>query len=190
MDKDSITFSVQMTAREVYRFTFYHVYHSFSGLFGLCLSLLALVNLIANFSELSDMGKTIMIIVGAWFTVLEPLMMLTRSKAQVKRTKAYRNPLNYCMNAEGITVSQEDASQTIAWEQLLKIVETNSQFLVYSSRIHSFIFPKSMLEGQEEELRALILSYSQSANVQLKGKLRKYQRKMNDKVEPSLDDKQ
>lgn len=176
MEKESITFSVQMTEKEVYRFTFYHVYHSFSGMVGLCLSLLALANLIVNFNELSDMGKTIMIIIAAWFTVLEPMMMMSRSKAQVKRNKSYQQPLNYQVAADGITVSQNDQIQTMTWDKISKIVETNSQFLVYSSRIHSFIFPKSMLEGQEKELRHLLVQYTLDSNVKVKGKLRKLYR--------------
>ena len=49
MDKEKITFSVQMTAKEVYMFTMYHVYHGFSGILGLCLSLVALMNLVLSF---------------------------------------------------------------------------------------------------------------------------------------------
>lgn len=174
MEKKSIMFSVQMTVKEVYKFTFYHVYHGFSGLFGLCLSLLAFVNLLVNFSELSNMGKSLMIIVAAWYTVLEPLMMISRAKAQVKRTKAYQKPLQYCVDESGITVSQDEESNTIAWNMLAKIVETKSQFLVYSSRIHSFVLPKSMMEGQEEAMHCFVLDYTKNTNVKLKGRLRKY----------------
>ncbi len=173
MKKESITFSVQMTAREVYRFTFYHVYHGFSGMFGLCLSLLALLYLFTNFNATSDMGKTVLIIVGAWYTVFEPMMMVSRSQSQVKRNKAYQKPLNYRVDADGITVSQDDQSQTMTWDKISKIVETNSQFLVYSSRIHSFIFPKSMLDGQEKDMRYLLIQYTLDSNVKVKGKMRK-----------------
>ena len=175
MKKDSITFSVEMTAKEVYRFTFYHVYHGFSGLFGLCLSLLALANLIMNFHDLSDMGKTIMIIVAMWFTVWEPFLMIGRSKSQVKRSKAYQKPLYYQIDGNGITVSQKEESQTIAWSKLVKVVETRSQFLVYSSRIHAFIFPKTMMDGQEEEMRYLVVHNTLDTNVRLKGRIKKLQ---------------
>lgn len=173
MEKDSITFSVRMTAKEVYRFTFYHVYHGFSGMFGLGLSILALVYLIINFNETSDMGKTVLIIIAAWYTVFEPVMMVSRSKSQVKRNKAYQKPLNYRLDADGITVSQDEQQQTMTWDKISKIVETNSQFLVYSSRIHSFIFPKSMLDGQEKDMRYLLIQYTLDSNIKVKGKLRR-----------------
>lgn len=172
MEQSEVRFSVQMTAKEIYKFTIYHTYHGFSGLLGLGLSLLALVNIIFNFSEMTDQNRVIMIIVACWFTILEPFMMIGRSRSQVKRTKAYQKPLQYLIDENGITVMQEEESQTIAWDKMMKIIETNSQFLVYSSRIHAFIFPKSAMENQTDTLKQLILQYTEGTGVQLKGKLR------------------
>lgn len=173
MEKKSITFSVQMTEKEVYRYTLYHVYHGFSGLLGLCLSLIAIVNLVLNFNDMSNQAKTVMIIIALWSTVIDPIMMKSRCKSQFNRTKAYKNPLQYRIDEQGVTVSQNEESQTIAWEHLMKIVETKSQFLVYSSRIHAFIFPKNMLDGQIEDMEQLVLEYTKNTRVQLKGKLKK-----------------
>ena len=141
MERRPISFSVQMTWKEIYKFTMYHTYHSFAGILGVILSVMALMNLIISFDKLSDQSKTIMTIVAAWFLIFEPLRMLVRSKSQMKLSKAYKKPLNYIVNEDGITVSQDEESQTIEWKQLFKVVETNSQFLVYSNRINSFIFP-------------------------------------------------
>lgn len=173
MEKDAITFSVQMTEKEVYRYTLYHVYHSFSGVFGLCLSAIAIVNLVLNFNEMSDQIKTIMIIIALWSTVLDPLMMKSRCKSQFKRTKAYQKPLQYRIDVDGVTVSQDEASQTLAWDQLLRIVETKSQFLMYSSRVHAFVFPKSMMDGQESDMRCIVVHNTLDTNVRLKGKIKK-----------------
>lgn len=176
MEKNPITFSVKMTAKEVYRFTLYHVYHSASGLIGITLSLVAIVYLLLDFSHMSDLNRTITIIIALWFTVWEPVMMFSRSKAQVKRNKVYQKPLNYRIDENGIEVSQDEECQVIEWGKLLKIVETKTQFLVYSSRIHSFIFPKSLMDGQEQKLQELIVMYTDGTSVQLKGRLRKLRR--------------
>lgn len=172
-EKKPITFSVQMTWKEIYKFTMYHTYHSFAGILGLVLSIMALANLILSFDKLSDQGKTIMTIVAAWFLIFEPLRMLMRSKSQMKLSKAYKKPLNYIVNEEGITVSQDEESQTIEWKQLFKIVETKSQFLVYSNRINSFIFPKSSLEGQVDDLGNAMAEYSKDTTVKLLGGMKK-----------------
>ena len=173
MERDPINFSVQMTWKEIYRFTIYHMYHSFAGIFGVVLSIMALVNLITSFDKMSDQSRTIMTIVAAWFLVFEPLRMLARSKSQMKLVKAYKKPLDYTVNADGVTVSQDEQSQTIEWEKLYRIVETKSQFLVYSNRINSFIFPKSCMEGKEQELGDALAYYSKDSKAKLNGTMKK-----------------
>lgn len=172
-EKKPIAFSVQMTWKEIYKFTMYHTYHSFAGILGVILSVMALANLILSFDKLSDQSKTIMTIVAAWFLIFEPLRMLMRSKSQMKLSKAYKKPLNYIINEEGITVSQDEESQTIEWKQLFKIVETKSQFLVYSNRINSFIFPKNSLDGQVDCLGTVMAEYSKDTKVKLLGGMKK-----------------
>lgn len=168
----SITFSVQMTWKEIYKFTMYHTYHSFAGILGVVLSVMALANLIISFDKLSDQSKTIMTIVAAWFLIFEPLRMLARSKSQMKVSKAYKKPLDYNLSEDGITVSQDEESQTIEWSRLLKIVETKTQILVYSNRINAFIFPKESFGEQADDVRRMIVEYTKGTKVKLKGRLR------------------
>lgn len=177
MNQNGIEFSVQMTVKEVYKYTMYHVYSGFSGRFGLIVSIAALLMLIINFSNIDDKTKTVLIILGLWFTVLEPLMALSRVKLQVKRNKTYQQPLNYRVDENGITVSQNEQSQSVGWDRLVKIVETPSQFLVYSSRIHSFVFPKNMMECQEDAMRALVMEHTKKTNTVINGRLKRMAKK-------------
>ncbi len=160
MEQDTISFSVQMTVKDVYRFNMYHVYHSVSGLVGLLLSLLALGNLIISFDSLTDQGKTIMTIVALWFTVLEPIMVYRRAKKQVKKIKSYHKPLHYTIGEQGITVSQDEESQTMEWNRLRRIVKTRQQILIYSSRVHAFIFPRTAWQDQEQKMQSLLKRYA------------------------------
>ena len=173
MEERSITFSVQMTVKEMYQFTMYHVYHQASGLIGLFLSALALANLVVSFHDLSDQGKTIMTIVGLWFTVLEPIMMYNRSKRQVKRTKSYQKPLYYEINEKGITVSQDEESQTMEWERIRRIKDTGSQYILYSSRVHAFIFPKKCLGADAGKLGNLLREYAAQKNIPVNGRMKR-----------------
>lgn len=160
MEQDTISFSVQMTVKDLYRFNMYHVYHSASGLVGLLLSLLALGNLIISFDSLTDQGKTIMTIVALWFTVLEPIMVYRRAKKQVKKIKSYHKPLHYTIGEQGITVSQDEESQTMEWNRLRRIVKTRQQILIYSSRVHAFIFPRTAWQDQEHKMQSLLKRYA------------------------------
>ncbi len=173
MEERSVAFSVQMTVKEMYQFTMYHVYHHASGLIGLLLSALALTNLVVSFDTLSDQGKTIMTIVALWFTVLEPIMMYSRSKKQVKRSKSYQKPLQYDVNAQGITVSQDEETQTMEWNHIRKMIETGSQYIVYSSSVHAFIFPKHDLREKSNELGSVLKEYGTKQKIPMNGRLKK-----------------
>lgn len=169
MNEKEITFSVQMTPGEIFKFTMYHSYHKLSGIIGVLLSLAAIVILLCSFGELNDRDRTVLIIVAIWFTILEPLTLLSRARGQVKRNKTYQQPLNYKLDDSGITVSQNDAQQTIGWDNLIKIVETKTQFLVYSSRVHAFVFPKKSIGTDLSVVKELLLDYAHNFNIPIKG---------------------
>ena len=173
MEQDTISFSVQMTVKDVYRFNMYHVYHSASGLIGLLLSLLALGNLIISFDSLTDQGKTIMTIVALWFTVLEPSMVYSRAKKQVKKITSYHKPLHYTIGEQGITVSQDEESQTMEWNRLRRIVKNRQQILIYSSRVHAFIFPKTAWQDQEQEMQSLLKRYAADNGIWMNRRMKK-----------------
>lgn len=173
MVKEKIQFSVQMTAGEVYKFTMYHMYHGLSGIFGICTSLIAFILLLTSFDSLTEQSKAILILVAMWFVIIDPVILIFRSKSQVKRNKSYQKPLNYQLNQDGITVSQDELEQTMAWDNLMKIVETKTQFLVYSSRVHAFVFPKKAVGESCDAVREMLLQYTEGSNVRLKGMIKK-----------------
>ncbi|MCR5702380.1 MAG: YcxB family protein [Lachnospiraceae bacterium] len=170
---DGIRFSVQMTWKEIYKFTMRHNYFSLAGFIGTFLSVAALVILIVYFGQLSDRDKTVLTIVAIWFLVFLPVRLLFRSKTQVKLSKAYAKPLNYIVGEKGITVSQDEESQTIEWGLLYKIVETKSQYIVYSNRINAFIFPKNSIGEQADELGNVMANYVKGKSVKLCGGMKK-----------------
>ena len=172
-EPEGIRFSVQMTWKEIYKFTMRHNYFSLAGIIGTFLSTAALVVLIAYFGQLSDRDKTVLTIVAIWFLVFLPVRLFFKAKTQVKLSKAYAKPLNYHVNERGITVSQEEESQTIEWKQLFKIVETKSQYIVYSNRINAFIFPKSSIGNESDELGNKMAEYSKDTRVKLVGGMKK-----------------
>lgn len=176
MEKDKIQFSVQMTAKEVYRFTMYHMYHGLSGIFGICMSLLAFVILLTSFDSLTEQSKTILGLIAIWFILIDPVILLFRSQGQVKRNKSYQKPLIYQLSQDGITVSQDELEQTITWDNLMKIIETKSQFLVYSSRVHAFVFPKKAIGEESDIVRAMLIQYTEGKNVRLNGMIKKQKR--------------
>lgn len=169
MERDSVSFSVQMRAQDLYRFKIYHVYHGFSGVLGIFLTVLAAIMLVANFKSMDEQSRIVLVLIVAWFIVIDPLRFWLHSKGQIKQNKVYHNPLQYRIDEAGITVSQNEATQTMAWENMLKLIETKKQFIVYSSKIHAFIFPKEAVGTECDLLRKFLVSYAMDKNVKIKG---------------------
>lgn len=168
MNKEKIEFSVKMTAKEVYRFMMYHVYHGLSGIFGVCVSLIALIFLFVSFDSMPDQTRAILILVAAWFVIIDPIILFFRSRGQVKRNKSYQKPLQYRLDESGVTVSQDELEQTVPWENLMKIIETKTQYLVYSSKVHAFVFPKEAVGENSDALEWMVLYYADGADIRLK----------------------
>lgn len=174
MFKEKISFSVQMTVKEVYRFTMHHVYHRLSGVFACSISLAAFITLLVAFETLTEQSRAILIMLSIWLIFVEPVVLYIRSRGQVKRNKTYRQPLNYEIDKQGITVSQGEIEQTIAWGNLLQIIETKTQYLVYSSKINAFIFPKDAIGEECSAFEQMVLLYTKDTNVKLKGAIKKH----------------
>ena len=170
MEENRVSFSVQMTVKELYRFIMYHAYHKFSGILGLLLAVAAFIILITAQGQLSEQTRAVLILVAVWFVILDPVILYSRARGQVKRNKAYKQPLHYTVSEMGITISQDEQQQTVEWGQFYKIVETKQQFLVYSTPVYAFIFPKSELgEACSEAFRKQVLEYTRDTRVRLKG---------------------
>lgn len=172
--ENSVSFSVLMTAKDIFRFSIHHSYCKLSGIIGLILSLGAFVTLFTSFSSLGDSNKAVLLVVGLWFTVFEPVTLWSRSRSQAKRNPAYKMPLCYTINEEGITVSQEEQSQSISWDRIVKVVKTSKQYLVYSSKIHAFVFPKESMGNQCEAFEDIVMEYGKKSGAKVSGKIKKH----------------
>ena len=170
MEEKKISFSVQMTTTELYRFKLYHAYHKFSGILGVILSIVSVFVLLTSFVKLTEQTRAVLILVAVWFILFEPVKFYVHARGQVKRNKVYKELLNYAIDETGISISQDEQQQMVEWKQLFKIVETKKQFLVYSGPMYAFIFPKSQM-GEEscEKFRKLVLENTKDTRVQLKG---------------------
>lgn len=173
MDKE-VSFDVSMTPSYMYKFMLYHSYTSIGGLFGILLSIIAIVLFFATFSWQTDMGKGVLLFIALLWTVINPIMLLSRSRRQVKMNPSYKKALTYTMNSQGITVSQDDLEETIPWDKLQKIVLTKSQLLVYSSKIHAFIFPLAEIGDKFALVKEIV-------NANTEGKIVKVSKKFQEK---------
>ena len=91
-----------MTAQTMYDFMLYHSYRNFQGVFGTFLGAAVLILAIMTFGDVST-GYTILYLAFAViFLVYTPLGLYTKAKRQVAMTPAFKKPITYILNPEGI----------------------------------------------------------------------------------------
>lgn len=137
----SETIEVNIKTKDIYSFFLQHSYKSASGIFGLVLSIVALIMLFVNFDVLDDTGKVLLTVCAMLFTIFEPAVLYGRAKSQVASTKAYKKPLQYEFNNEGITVSQDEAKESISWDKIVKVRFTKTVLIAYTTKNNAFVFP-------------------------------------------------
>lgn len=138
---EEIEFDVELTVKDLYGFSMRHTYTGISGIFGLIISLGSLVICGIQFKQLDTTARIALLIIGCLFTVVQPIMLYTKAKTQVKQNENINSALHYKLAEEGIEVSQGEQTVFVKWFDVRRKVETGKAIYLYMSPVRAFIFP-------------------------------------------------
>lgn len=150
-----IEVDVKLDAGSLNRFLIYHNYMRVSGIIGLLLSLAAIVALCFKWGMWTTTQRCLLVVLALLFTVLQPLMLISKGKKQLAMDD-FQTPFHYCFNENGVTISQQDQSQSFAWEEIRKTVFRKDALYVYMSSVSAFVIPREQCGGGFDELVGLI----------------------------------
>ena len=147
-----LNFDAKLSAVELYAFSMRHTYRSMSGVFGLIISFASLIICAVRFEYLDRTAVMALIIIGLIFTVVQPVMLWSKAKAQVRKNKSINDTLHYTINDDGITVSQGEQEAKVKWYEIRKTVVVKDAIYVYMSPVRAFIFTKKQCGESFSEL--------------------------------------
>lgn len=153
-----ISFQVKIGVKDLYHFLMSYNYKSFGGIFGVLISIVCLIYLAISFQDNGSGANLLFLFLGLLFTVLQPLMLFQKAAQQATTSPAFREPLEYELNEEGIVISQKSEKVPVSWDAIVKVVEDKKQILIYTSRVNACIWPKGQFEDQVEEVKEMISS--------------------------------
>ncbi len=156
-----IEFDVQIKAGDLYDYMMRHTYNGFSGIFG---SLVGALMVVGGFL----MNSILMIIAGAVLLCYLPWTLFLKSRQQVLTNPAFKKPLHYVLDDEGIHVSQGEEVQMQKWEDMVKAVSTGKSIIVYTSKFNACIFPKRDLKDIIPQVIQVISTHMPPAKVKIK----------------------
>lgn len=155
MEKE-IKLTIHIKTMDMFRFFMKHFYSSFSGIFGIILSLGALVFFLFSIGKREPFQLILLLLLASLFTVLQPLQFLTKAYQQVKMMPLYKEPINYIFDDTGIHVKQNEETVDLLWENMRKVTESSKGIYLYTSSVHAFIFPKEQMKESAETVKVLL----------------------------------
>ncbi len=152
---------IKIEAGDLYDFLLAHTYNSGAGILGSCFG--ALLVVIAVLEK-----RWIFLALGVIVLLYQPCSLFLKSRRQMLSNPAFRKPLHYVLDEEGIAVSQDGDRQSQAWGDMVKAISTGKSIIVYTSRVNATIFPKRELGEQKTALIEMISTHMPPARVKIK----------------------
>lgn len=158
-ENKNVSFDVNMDKNVLYDYMVHHAYSSAGGVLGTCFGFMGVLMFYRSY-QLGE-ANWLFLIIGLLLIFYMPINLKYKAFAQMKLTEAFQKPLHYELDENGITVSQDDTSETIEWDRCLKAVSTRLSIVVYTGKRNASVFPRKDLG---DKLPALVATISQNMN--------------------------
>lgn len=156
-----IEFDVKIDAGVLYDYMLHHTYSSASGLLGTAVGALMIV-------AFTMQRHVLFLIAGIVILAYLPWTLFIKSRQQALTNPAFKKPLHYKLDEEGITVSQDGVEEKQAWEQMHKAISTTRSIVVYTSRVNASIFPKKALGENKAKVIEIISIHMPPSKVKIR----------------------
>ena len=157
-----IEFDIKINANVLYDYMLHHTYTSASGLLGTGVGALMIV-------AFSMQRSVIFLIAGIVILAYLPWTLFIKSRQQMLANPAFKEPLHYRLDEEGIVVSQNETEEKQAWDQMYKAISTGRSIIVYTSRVNASIFPKKDLGENKAKVIEIISTHMPPSKVKIRG---------------------
>jgi hypothetical protein len=159
--KEMLDLTVKIEAGDLYDYMLMHAYNSPAGLVGSTFGAILIVFAIAT-------KQWIFIVLGLVMLLYLPWTLFLKSRSQILSNSSFQEPLRYTLDEEGLTVSQGEAQEKMAWKDMHKAVSTGRSIILYTSRINATIFPKRQLGEQRTAVIEIISTHMPPGKVKIR----------------------
>lgn len=154
---NTVQASIKVTVNDMFFFMMQHTYRSFSGVCSLIFSFGALVIFFVTWGKV-DISYTILLAVcSALFTIINPLMLYTRSAKQVALNPVMKTPIEYTFGEQCFLMKQGQGEAKADYKELYKIKNTKNYLYLYGTPTRANIISKKQLGEQEKVVTEMIL---------------------------------
>lgn len=156
-----VELDVKIEVGDLYDYMLMHAYHGAAGLLG---SGVGAVAVLVGASK----GEIIFLIAGLVLLLYLPWNLFVQSSKQVVNNPAFKEPLHYLLDEQGITVSQNGETQHQDWENMVKAVSTSRSIIVYTSKVNATILPKRVMGDKKTDVIEIISTHMPPKKVRIR----------------------
>ena len=156
-----VEFDVQIKAGDLYDYMLRHTYNSFAGLLGSLVGALMVVGGLYT-------GTWLMAGAGAILLLYLPWTLFLKSRQQMLANPAFKEPLHYVLDEEGVHVSQNGTEEMQKWEDVVKAVSTGRSLILYTSRVNACIFPRRCLQDDTAKVIQVLCTHLPARKVKIR----------------------
>lgn len=153
--------TIKIEAGDLYDYMLRHSYNSPAGLVGSVFGAVLILFALAA-------KQWIFIVLGLVMLLYLPWTLFLKSRAQSLNNPAFQEPLLYILDEEGLTVSQGEARETMAWENMHKAVSTGRSIILYTSPVNATIFPRRQLGDRQAAVIEMISTHMPPRKVKIR----------------------
>ncbi len=153
--------TVKIEAGDLYDYMLMHSYTSPAGLVGSAFGAILILFAIAA-------QQWIFIVLGLVMLLYLPWTLFLKSRSQSLTNPSFQEPLHYLLDEEGLTVSQGEAQEKMAWGDMYKAVSTGRSIILYTSRVNATLFPKRQLGDRRAAVVEIISTHMPPSKVKIR----------------------
>ena len=148
---ETIEFDVQMKVGTLYDYKIQNAYKQPITILATCAGMLLWFLFISG-----QQTHILYTILGSIMILYVPFTSLQNAVVQTKMLPAFQKPLHYKISDEGIEVSQEEQTEMLPWDKVMKATGDRKSLFVYTSKNAAFVFPRNSMGDNTAEVIALI----------------------------------
>jgi len=156
-----VELDVKISAGDLYDFMLMHSYNQPSGIMGSVLGALMVIVALPQKNWLLLIGGILLLLYLPW-------VLFIKSRQQVLGNPAFREPLHYVLDENGITISQGETVATQSWDDMVKAVSTGRSIIVYTSKVNATIFPKVQMGDKRTSVIEIISTHMPPGKVKIR----------------------
>ena len=126
-------FDVNISEKNMFVFLFNNTYRRITGIIWIIFSIVIIGVTVYTWGDVKIQNSVLMILLASLYTVINPLMLYSRARKQVRNNDYFANVLHYVVDEEGVKVSQNGQNAQVKWDEVWKIVRYGNEIAAYVS---------------------------------------------------------